>query len=1404
MLTTLDTQSWAKELVTGNAQFVEVLKGSPPEPTLYIVSNVRADNSFCVLRSVPTPPTGVAPGPGAVFTTVATYTFSQTNSDFDPAVAYDPNSGSLHIVGTQNNPTGHNSSDFIKFTFDTNTNTLTGPVILTIASQVRDGYDVAVLENGNCIVAVSVLDATGYPGENLLAFELNGDTYVGSVKIIASSPDRSGNTFSAVSLVNPSGTNDIELYYGAHPKVYNFKDQFFTVNLTHRTSGTWDATPTNLFTFTARYADDSLTVIPDLLGNRYLSWTFWTQSDTPEGIIGNVVLGTLQENSWLFNPIYGSSIGGSVVQSTLSVTQANAVSLAYLLEPFNPVTMIPAMGTLPAYPLIVANVTPTLGVTNAAGWYNQQVFTWLRGTNTAIDTGSTWAVIGEAAKIITVTDEAQTIPASGVVQVAHFDDTPFSNYWENVGVAYSRNGVALVEVVSSPAQGQYAVEPTNGRYIFNLADVGVGVQISYSYVGTKNSTVGILPVYVSLFNVPPIVGLEPPRTTCETPLIVYRDTGTSLGQPVVLDASKTKDSDQDDIEYWWSNNDTTGFVTLTPSGVWSPSFFDTSILSVSPLIGGAADTFNVGVAAVDLYPDGITQRHPPLNVTSYQISGDAVTFTYTPDQSLAVGEEVMTWNIMTLSPPSLVPSLNDQVWVVTVVGTETFTAVPLCGGGSPPSSPTPPSPVTTELASAADYAILAYSGITNTGSTVIAGGNVGSYPTNSITPGAWTLTSPAAVVTATAQNQTDLADAITYYEGLGGSGQVLTTADMGTQSGGGAPTGTYYAGNYYSGSSLAISTPIILDAQGNPDAVFVFYATASTITQAIAGTITLANGAQAANVVWVCGSSWTSIGPGAVTVGNILAHMSITLGGGTLTGRALANTGAVTISTAETITVPAGGLVPISVTGYAIPQYQFAVITIEVPYNYPPVIVFPSPEWVAAGSPPSYTLATTVARNTQIEISQGSTQYPVEYFGISDPDDVVTYAWVQVSGTPVTIFGAALPTFKFATNGVAIQGEDLVFQLTLSDGVNPPDVVQFTIPVAGYDYQGQDDLQLSRSVYSGNISQRNQAGTWGTVDISILYNDLQAIKRNSVNDGSDRYIVISPYSVLVYGGIYLSSQHPMVLLRKLLTPNQTRIIDAVHTEDDYTLVLDNAGNVFRYNTATFIYTDNPDTTIRLSGVSSFTFNRILCTFSYANQRVLMFGGPDGVLLLQVANDTLQITGTLEISSESNMLYGANNVQFIRTAGVESLRSGQILIGTIEDTQTYETLISLSQGVIIGTWNASKLKNQIVNTGEILFNPNSDYSGYPLPPADVTATTSLDAQGATLIVISWVQQRPDLVERYNVQYSTDGVSYSQLQSVGSGMIQSITVQLAPRTYWFRVQAVTLDGTSDYSLSATITI
>lgn len=208
-----------------------------------------------------------------------------------------------------------------------------------------------------------------------------------------------------------------------------------------------------------------------------------------------------------------------------------------------------------------------------------------------------------------------------------------------------------------------------------------------------------------------------------------------------------------------------------------------------------------------------------------------------------------------------------------------------------------PSPVTPHLGTAAAYALLGTT-ITNSdgAGTVISGGNING---TTITAASWTLTPPTAVSTpVSAQALSDLGTAITYFGGL--TAATITTANLGTQGHDGG--NAFYAGVYKSGSSINIATSIVLDGQDNPNAMFVFIATSSTITQASGTSITLINGAQAANVVWVMtggGASWTSITP-STTVGNILAGTSITLGGGTLNGRALCTT-ALTLAAAGTV-----------------------------------------------------------------------------------------------------------------------------------------------------------------------------------------------------------------------------------------------------------------------------------------------------------------------------------------------------------------------------------------------------------------------------------------------------------------------------------------------------------------------
>ncbi len=206
------------------------------------------------------------------------------------------------------------------------------------------------------------------------------------------------------------------------------------------------------------------------------------------------------------------------------------------------------------------------------------------------------------------------------------------------------------------------------------------------------------------------------------------------------------------------------------------------------------------------------------------------------------------------------------------------------------------------LGTAANYAVLAAATVTNTGPTTI-NGNVGLSPGTSVTgfPPGQVIGTIDAADSASLQAQNDLTGA---YNTAAAS---PITATIPVELGGSTLTAGVYASP---AGTFGITGTLTLDAQGDPNVVFIFRA-ASTLITASASNVDLVNGAKASNVFWVVGSSAT-LGTYSILQGNILAMASITVTTGvTLNGRALACTAAVTLD-ANTITPPASVQAPVS------------------------------------------------------------------------------------------------------------------------------------------------------------------------------------------------------------------------------------------------------------------------------------------------------------------------------------------------------------------------------------------------------------------------------------------------------------------------------------------------------------
>jgi hypothetical protein len=201
-------------------------------------------------------------------------------------------------------------------------------------------------------------------------------------------------------------------------------------------------------------------------------------------------------------------------------------------------------------------------------------------------------------------------------------------------------------------------------------------------------------------------------------------------------------------------------------------------------------------------------------------------------------------------------------------------------------------PLTTKaesiLGSAETFAVLGGTTVTSAGATMI-NGNLGVSPGTAITGsptvlngGIYTGSDPIALQAH--------ADAITAYDFIVGQpeGMILSGQNLGGL--------TLTPGVYTFAAAALLTGTLILDTQGDPNAVFQFQIGTTFITDALSSVVTLGlGGAAAPNIFWQVGTSAT-IGANTALQGTILANTSISLGAGAdIQGRALAINGAVTM-----------------------------------------------------------------------------------------------------------------------------------------------------------------------------------------------------------------------------------------------------------------------------------------------------------------------------------------------------------------------------------------------------------------------------------------------------------------------------------------------------------------------------
>jgi hypothetical protein len=470
------------------------------------------------------------------------------------------------------------------------------------------------------------------------------------------------------------------------------------------------------------------------------------------------------------------------------------------------------------------------------------------------------------------------------------------------------------------------------------------------------------------------------------------------------------------------------------------------------------------------------------------------------------------------------------------------------------------------LGTSASFGVLAGSGVTNVSSATMITGNVGSSPTPAVTGllatqvigTLYEIPSPV-----TAQAQVDLTTA------YGEAASAPCTTNLTGQDLGGL---TLVPGVYCFSSSATLTGTLTLDAQGDTNAYWIFQM-GSTLTTATNSSVVLINSARDCNVYWQVGSSAT-IQTGSTFVGTILALTSITLDGGTLDGRALANNGAVTIAAQETIDNAGCGNCTVFISSSS--RGTVTRLDFQMPYN--------------AGGAVQTTLASGLTSAEGLACSSSK------------------YLYVAQSG----VYGGPLEIVKFNEAGQHVS--------QVVDFQDVPGLAESGGPI-GLSFQPvTDDLFFSTTLSNGYAN----TGAWSMVSNSPVQEMLPFAPNGKSNGGGGmafltrgRYagdlvaVDVANYKVVRIPAPFTSPQEGIDFITSNLTT-------------PYGITVDGVGSIFVSNTDGTIEQFSPSG-VFLGQFAATGFHNTNVQYDGVN---LMVATADGPVIWIVPDGTQQIVGTI--------------------------------------------------------------------------------------------------------------------------------------------------------------------------------